>query len=161
MTVAGALTFRDAVPDEAGALGELVRRAKQSHGYDDTFMQALINAGDFVIDPDLIARNTFRVAEMDGRVVGVAHLMPVDAPGAICLEHLFIDPDAQGIGVGRALFRWAVDEARGRGFAWLEWESDPNAAAFYEKMGAERIGEKESTLTPSRIIPRIRVATGP
>jgi GNAT superfamily N-acetyltransferase len=154
------LTIRDALPDEADDLGALFRRAKQSHGYDDAFMQALVDIGDFVIDPGLIARNPFRVAEIEGRVVGFAHVMPVDRPDTVYLEHLFIEPDAQGMGVGRALFEWALEAARARGYQWLEWDSDPNAAAFYEKMGGEKISEEESALIPGRMIPRFRMATG-
>jgi GNAT superfamily N-acetyltransferase len=155
-----ALTFRDALPNEAETLGAIFRRSKQSHGYDDAFMQALTDVGDFVIEPDLIARNTFRLAEMDGRVVGFAHLMPVDRPDTVYLEHLFIEPDAQGKGVGRALFDWALEEARAQGYAWLEWDSDPNAAAFYEKLGGEKIGEEKSTLVEGRKIPKFRIPTG-
>ena len=154
-----ALRLRPARPDEAGRLGDIMRTAKQSHGYDETFMAQLTDAGDFNIEPDLIARNQFQVAEMNGRVVGFVHLMPVAQPGMIYLEHLFIEPDVQGLGVGRALFAWALDEARAQGYAWLEWDSDPNAAPFYEKMGGEQISTTESTLVEGRMIPKFRMPT--
>jgi GNAT superfamily N-acetyltransferase len=154
------LTIRPAVPGEADELSNLCRRSKASHGYDDAFMAMLMADGDMVISADAIARDTFVVAEIEGRTVGFAHLMPVEQPDTIYLEDLFIEPDVQGQGVGRALFDWALTEAGARGYAWLEWDSDPNAAAFYEKLGAEKIGENRSTLVDGRMIPRFRMPTG-
>ena len=155
-----AVTIRPAVPDEADELSALCRRSKASHGYDEAFMQLLIADGDMVIQPEAIARDSFVVAEINGRAVGFAHLMPVERSDIIYLEDLFIEPDAQGQGVGRVLFNWALTEAGARGYAWLEWDSDPNAAAFYEKLGAEKIGENRSTLIDGRMIPKFRIQTG-
>jgi GNAT superfamily N-acetyltransferase len=153
--------LRRARPDEADALQALCRRAKQSHGYDDAFMELVFAEDALGITPDAIARDPFMVAEIDGRVAGFAHLLAGDQPDAITLEDLFIEPDAQGQGIGRILFEWARSEAGQRGYAWLEWESDPNAARFYEKVGGEQIGESESTLVSGRMIPKFRIATAP
>ncbi len=114
---------------------------------------------DMVIDSDTIARNTVVIAEAAGRALGFAHLMPIDDPDTIYLEHLFIEPDAQGYGAGRLLFTWALEEAERRGYQWLEWDSDPNASAFYLKMGGEIISEEESSMFAGRIIPKFRRQT--
>jgi len=74
--------------------------------------------------------------------------------------NVFIEPDAQGRGVGRVLFDWALATAAERGYDWLEWESDPNAAGFYEKMGGEKIGETKSTIIEGRVLPMYRMPTG-
>jgi GNAT superfamily N-acetyltransferase len=153
-----ALTFRRATPVEAGDLRALSLRAKQSHGYDESFMQLLVGDFEAVITPEIIARDTFQIAERDGRVLGFAHLMPVDQPDTVYLEDLYVEPNAHGTGVGRALFEWAAAEARRRGYAWLEWDSDPNAAPFYARMGGEQIGETKSTLVEGRVIPKFRMA---
>jgi GNAT superfamily N-acetyltransferase len=153
------ITLRPALVDEADALSALTRRSKQSHGYSDEFMDRFMSQGDMVITPESIAKNPVMVAELDGRVAGFAHLKPIDQPDAVCLEDLFIEPDAQGRGVGRVLFDWALAEAARRGFAWLEWESDPNAAGFYEKLGAEKIGESKSTVIEGRVLPLYRMPT--
>lgn len=152
------LRLRPARVAEAGALTELVRRAKASHGYDAAFMERLI--GDMVISAVQIAAEPMMVAEVAGRVVAFAHLMPIDDPDTIYLEDLFVDPEAQKVGVGRVLFNWALAEAGRRGYRWLEWDSDPNAAAFYVKMGGIQIGESESAIFPGRMIPKFRKATG-
>jgi GNAT superfamily N-acetyltransferase len=151
------LTLRPARVDEAGALTDLVRRAKASHGYDAAFMEQLI--GDMVIPTEQIAAEPMMVAVLAGRIVGFAHLMPVDRPDTIYLENLFVEPGAQKTGVGRALFVWALAEAGRQGYRWLEWDSDPNAAAFYVKMGGVQISETESPIFAGRMIPKFRKAT--
>lgn len=151
-------TFRRATPDDSAVLTEIAVRAKASHGYDEDFMNQVLD--DMVIPAETIRRDTVMVAMTEGKVLGFGHLMPIDRPDTIYLENLFIDPDAQGRGVGRALFDWALAEAGRRGYAWLEWDSDPNAGEFYVKMGAEKISESESATFPGRIIPKFRKSTG-
>jgi len=155
----GQLKFRQAVCSESELLTDICQRAKQSHGYDEEMMKIFLGDGDMVISAEAIERDTFMLALLADHVVGFAHLMPVEIPETIYLEDLFIEPDAQGLGVGRALFNWALGEAGFRGFSWLEWDSDPNAVAFYLKMGGEQISEEESTLIPGRMIPKFRRAT--
>jgi GNAT superfamily N-acetyltransferase len=155
------LTFRRAIPDDSELLSALCYRAKQSHGYSDAMMEAWAAEGDMVISQDSIANNTIMMALIGDRVVGFAHLMPVETPDTIYLEDLFIEPDVQGQGIGKALFDWALTEAGDRGYAWLEWDSDPNSATFYVKMGGEKIGEQKSTVVDGRIIPKFRRPTGP
>jgi N-acetylglutamate synthase-like GNAT family acetyltransferase len=157
MSMQRTVTLRPARVDEAEALSALTRRSKQSHGYSDEFMARFMSVGDMVITPESISQNPVMVAEIDGRVAGFAHLKPLDHPDAVCLEDLFIEPDAQGKGVGRVLFDWALATAAERGYDWLEWESDPNAAGFYEKMGGEKIGETKSTLIEGRVLPAYRM----
>jgi predicted N-acetyltransferase YhbS len=151
------LRLRPARIDEAELLTAIVRRSKASHGYDEAFMELLI--ADTIIAPEQIAAESMMVAEIEGRVVGFAHLMPIDRPETVYLENLFVEPDIQNAGVGRTLFNWALAEAARQGYAWLEWDSDPNAAAFYEKMGGDKIAENESTIFPGRIIPKYRKPT--
>lgn len=155
-----ALTFHQAVPDDSDLLSAICQRAKRSHGYDDATIQLWLNEGDMHITRESIASNTIMMALIGKRVVGFAHLMPVEKPDTIYLEDLFIEPDVQGQGVGRALFDWALKEAERRGYAWLEWDSDPNAAPFYLKMGGEQIAENESDHVPGRMIPKFRKSTG-
>ncbi len=60
--------------------------------------------------------------------------------GAWNLEHLWLRPEFIGKGFGRLLFREAVRVARGEGAIELHIKSDPNAEAFYLRMGALRTG---------------------
>jgi GNAT superfamily N-acetyltransferase len=57
------------------------------------------------------------------------------------LEHLWVQLRSLHGGVGRKLFEHAVQLATERGAQRIEIEADPNAEAFYQKMGAETVGE--------------------
>lgn len=57
------------------------------------------------------------------------------------LDHLWVQPHSFGAGVGRQLFRHAMQRAAELGALVVEIESDPHAEGFYQKMGAETIGE--------------------
>jgi GNAT superfamily N-acetyltransferase len=79
------------------------------------------------------------VAEIDGRVVGLAQYLfhrSTTLPADICLLHdLYTSPDARGHGAGRALIE-AVDEAaRAAGSTRVYWqtqESNATARALYD-----------------------------
>ena len=55
---------------------------------------------------------------------------------------MFVDPPAIGGGAGRALFEAAVSLARRLGVARMTILADPNAAPFYERMGARFLRER-------------------
>ena len=76
------------------------------------------------------------------------------------LAKLFVAPTAQGAGIGRALFAWAVAEARRKGARRMTIESDPHARAFYERMGAAVIGEAPSGAIPGRTLPLLALDLG-
>ncbi|HLL89694.1 MAG TPA: GNAT family N-acetyltransferase, partial [Tepidisphaeraceae bacterium] len=88
------------------------------------------------------------VATSDGQPVGYAlffHTMStfLARPG-IYLEDLYVQPNARGRGVGKALLRTLAAIARDRGCARLEWSvlnwNEP-AIRFYEALGAKPQGE--------------------
>ena len=60
-----------------------------------------------------------------------------------------------GKGVARALWSEVKKEAEARGIKRFVIEADPNAVPFYLSLGAEKIGEKESTLIAGRFFPII------
>ena len=83
------------------------------------------------------------VAEADGRPVGWAALI---LGGEVAwLEDLWVEPEWIGKGLGRQLFERAADEARLRGARRLEWEAEPNATGFYERMGGTYVRDSEET----------------
>lgn len=86
-----------------------------------------------------------RIAERDGEIVGFAMAVLhdgtwVDAP--ICyLEDLFVDPQARGVGIGRALLDDLVRLGRDRGWSRLYWNTaaDNPARRLYDRFtSAER-----------------------
>ena len=79
---------------------------------------------------ELAGRWEVTVAETDGRVLGFLALAPAERR----LDQLFIAPDAQGRGVGRALFEVAKQRMPD-GF-WLSTQpANRRACAFYERPG--------------------------
>jgi N-acetylglutamate synthase-like GNAT family acetyltransferase len=94
----------------------------------------------------------------DRQIAGVVALAPSDEPGALDLNKLFVEPRHIRGGVGHALFAHALAEARRRGAERLTILADPNAAGFYERNGAVRIGEAPSDAVPGPSAPLSRRA---
>jgi GNAT superfamily N-acetyltransferase len=65
------------------------------------------------------------------------------------LSHFFLEPEFIGKGYGRILFHEVIRTAKEE-LHWeaFQWESDPHAAWFYQRMGAKRIGELPCPLNP-------------
>ncbi|HEX8490039.1 MAG TPA: GNAT family N-acetyltransferase, partial [Chthoniobacterales bacterium] len=53
-------------------------------------------------------------------------------------------------GFGRALFERVVEQARELEFSSFEIEADPNAEAFYQHMGAKRVGTSVTEIEGER-----------
>jgi GNAT superfamily N-acetyltransferase len=68
------------------------------------------------------------------------------------LEDLWVEPQWIGKGLGALLFRHAAARARERGCMRLEWEAEPYAVGFYERMGARYVRDSEAT-SWGRILP--------
>ncbi|MEM7222297.1 MAG: GNAT family N-acetyltransferase [Pseudomonadota bacterium] len=75
--------------------------------------------------------------------------------GVCDLLKLFVEPAEMGRGIGAALFAWAVSEARRQGARLMTIEADPDAEAFYRKMGARTVGTAPSGSVPGRSLPML------
>jgi GNAT superfamily N-acetyltransferase len=118
-------------PEEGERLREIAIAAKAHWGYPLEQVRSWADQGDFSA-AGLDAKE-FLVAEEDGRAVAFASLV---GRGAVCvLDDLWVEPAAMGKGVGSALFGAAKERARTLGARTLEWEAEPHAVGFYERMG--------------------------
>lgn len=89
------------------------------------------------------------VADLDGSVVGLAHLqvtpaIELDRPAAK-IGALVVDEAHRGRGIGRALVDALENEARSRGCAILfltTADRRNDAHAFYERLGLEHTGRR-------------------
>jgi GNAT superfamily N-acetyltransferase len=136
-----AIFIRSAKPDEGARLQEIAVQAKGFWGYEPEKVRTWADRGNF--SPQGLRELTVFVAETEGRPIGWGSVIP---KGDVCwLEDLWIEPDWIGKGVGGRLFRHAARHARGLGAKRLEWEAEPNAIGFYEKMGARYLRESEPT----------------
>ena len=144
----GRALVRAAVPDDAGRIAEVNVRSWRA-AYAGIVPQAILAGMD--IEPrrvtwlDRIAdlgQRTLFVAELDGRVEGYAlsgpardHDLP-DLAGEVYA--IYVDPPAQGRGLGRALLEAASGELASAGFEPLVlWVLTANASGrgFYEACG--------------------------
>lgn len=143
-----AVELRPARPEEAARLTAIAHAAKASWGYPVAWME--LWRDELTFDAESMRDRWVVVAASDGVPIGVAALTA--DPGEPELEHLWVDPDAAGRGVGRALVAAARKEARQRGARRLRVVSDPNAEGFYLALGARRIGHVDGR-PPGRRLP--------
>ena len=144
--VAQGITVRDATRDDLARIvalyrtDELTRKHKSpagadiEPGYYDTFDR--IEA-----DP----RNRLLVAEAGGIIAGSFQLtyvpdMQPDGREVAIVENVIVDSAARGLGVGSAMMRWAVDEARRHHCSQVKLTSNnkrEDAHRFYARLGFE------------------------
>jgi len=140
------IVIRPAQAGEAELLTALCVRSKAHWGYDDAFMR-MSQASLTVSDAD-IALGRVLVAIDDDRILGLAR---VEADGELGM--MFVDPPAMGRGAGGALFAAAIAVARRLGARSMPILADPNAAPFYERMGARFVSHAPSDAIPGRTLP--------
>jgi GNAT superfamily N-acetyltransferase len=142
--------IRGAQVGEATMLTALCVRSKAHWGYDAKFMR--LSAASLRVSSADIALGRVLVA-VDGkdRALGVASVIP-DGDSAD-LDLFFVDPPFMGRGVGGALFKAAVRMAQAFSARTLTILADPNAAAFYERMGARFLRNAPSDAIPGRTLP--------
>jgi len=86
------------------------------------------------------------VALEDGHILGTAKMGPNKAgPGShICTASFMVAADARGKGVGTALCRYALDWARERGYAGMQFnavaETNTSAIEIYKRLGFSIVG---------------------
>ncbi|MFN4102239.1 MAG: GNAT family N-acetyltransferase [Pararhodobacter sp.] len=145
------MRLREPERHELPALSDLCLRSKAHWGYSAAMVEAF--RSELTIRSDDLEEDAFIIAE-DSR--GIAGIVQVSVEGReAILEKLFIEPARMGTGVGRLLYDWACDTARRRGALRLVIDSDPDAAAFYARMGASSRGESPSGSIPGRMLPRL------
>jgi GNAT superfamily N-acetyltransferase len=141
---------RSAQPGESQSLTALCVRSKAHWGYDAAFMK-LSAAVLAVSEDDIVAGRVLVAVDDTHRVTGMACVLPEGETAD--LDALFVDPPAIGSGAGRALFDAAAALARTLGARRLTILADPNAAPFYERMGARFLRNAPSDAIPGRTLP--------
>ena len=98
---------------------------------------------------------SFSFAKVDSKVVGYlktnrgkAQTERVEGK-TLEIERIYVDADVQGLGLGKALFEHALEEAKaiGADALWLGvWEDNPKAIEFYARQGFKAFGEHKFTI---------------
>lgn len=144
--MASDVTIRAARAGEAEGLTALCVRSKAHWGYDAEFMRRSLPS--LTVSESDIAAGGVLVAERDRLLFGIARVEPDGELGL-----MFVDPLTIGRGVGRLLFDEAVALARRFGARRMAILADPNAAPFYERMGARYVAQAPSDAIPGRMLP--------
>jgi GNAT superfamily N-acetyltransferase len=147
-------TIRRALPEEADTLTQIALDAKRHWGYPESWIQHWQE--DLTVSPEFIRDNQVYVFERDGDVRGFYALCVSGTKAE--LEHMWVTPDSIGTGIGKELFLDAMDRAATLEVREIEISADPNAAGFYERMGASQIGESDASIDGQvRKLPRLRI----
>ncbi len=141
---------RPARAGEGGSLTALCLRSKAHWGYDAEFMTKSA-AALLVSEADIAAGRVVVAFDAAGHTIGVACVVPEGETAD--LNVMFVDPPAIGSGAGRVLFEAAVVLARRLGLRRMSILADPNAARFYERMGARFLRNAPSDAIPGRTLP--------
>lgn len=132
------LTLRPAGPDDSEFAYSTKKAAfreyvEQVGGWDEAEQRRL--------HVERFAAQDFRIVSVDGTDVGVVALSL--GPDCLRLNQLFILPEHQGRGIGRACMTLSMNEARQRGLPLRlqVLKINTRAQAFYERLGFTRTGE--------------------
>jgi GNAT superfamily N-acetyltransferase len=142
-------SLRDALPSEANLLTAIAARSKAHWPYDQEYLREAARVTQ--VTPVDIEKYCFRLIEEGGRILGFYGLARVKNENM--LDHLWIEPEFIGQGVGKILFSDATLSARTLGWTKFTIASDPYAEEFYLKQGARRIGQRESKIRPGFFLP--------
>jgi GNAT superfamily N-acetyltransferase len=149
--------IRRARTDEAAALTAIAHAAKRHWGYPEAWVARWRDA--LTLTPAYVRDHpVFVAAEAEGDRPRGFYALTVQGSDAV-LEHLWMEPEWMGLGIGRALLGHAIESARAQGATRLEIDSDPHAEDFYRRMGARRIGEVRADVDEvRRVLPRLEIA---
>lgn len=158
MTQSTSLDIRRANGSDSAALTEVACRAKAHWGYPADWMTHW--RADLTLTPEYINAHRAFVGEAGGSPVATCVLE--DKGTSWSIEHLWVLPEHQGAGFGRAIVEHVRRVAHDIRRDPIEVVSDPNAEPFYRKLGAVPVGSEPAPMpgAPDRVLPILRFAAG-
>jgi GNAT superfamily N-acetyltransferase len=145
--------IREAKIQEAEILTNISFSSKGYWKYPKEYYEIWEN--ELTISSDYIQDNDVYVFENDGRIIGyysiVEFMDNIEVSGnkihkGFWLEHIFIEPQSIGKGIGTKMFEHLRERCISRGICKVGILADPNSKGFYEKMGCEYQMEYPSTI---------------
>ncbi|MGH6991712.1 MAG: GNAT family N-acetyltransferase [Caulobacteraceae bacterium] len=138
------MRIRHASEERLPDINSLVARSKAHWGWPPDYLAAALAL--MKITPAYVRENLcFEVLEGEA-VVGFFALAP--SPERRLLDHLWIEPERIGQGLGRFACDEMFDLARRKGWADLTTFPDPPAEGFYLRMGFSDTGERRRSGVP-------------
>ena len=143
-----------AQPEHADSLTQIAITAKRHWNYPEAWIQFWIPQ--LTISADYISSN--EVWMMTDQEKPIAFYALSQNEDEWELGHLWVLPDHIGKGIGKQLFDHALERCKLLKIPALKIYADPNAQAFYVKMGAKKISEHHSDLFgEDRILPIMEI----
>ena len=144
--------IRPAAVSQRNALEALQWRASLNNPGD---REALLANPDAIKLPlEQIEAGGVFVAEVDGSISGFAAILPRE-DGNAELDALFVEPEAQRQGVGRALVERCCSAAKASGAASLHVVGNPHAEGFYSTCGFKLLGTKQMQFGVGLLMKRV------
>jgi GNAT superfamily N-acetyltransferase len=132
--------IRDAGAQDREALRGVFRRSSLSNEGDRASLLAHPEVLEFQLPGP---ESRVRVAVLDGSVAGFATTRVLPG-GRLELDDLFVDPGAKREGIGTALIEDVDAWAQAQGWVSIEVTANPDALAFYERVGFRLCGAVET-----------------
>ncbi|MCM3337565.1 GNAT family N-acetyltransferase [Paenibacillus sp. MER TA 81-3] len=142
--------IRKALKTDAQQLSQLAMKAKGYWGYDPEFLKRC--EAELTITCDFIENNPIYVIELSNMIYGFYGLSN-DEEKQTYLEYMFVDPEWIGHGLGKRLWTHVLMTCKENQISEFKIAADPFAENFYKKMGAQRIGEIQSSIAAGRTLP--------
>lgn len=148
--------IRRASSSDATQLSAIALAAKRHWGYPQACLDAWRD--ELTVTPGFIRNEAVFIAlGSTGEIVGFYALCITGTSSE--LGHFWVRPEVMRCGVGRALFKHALAQARTAGCQVLHIDADPHAAGFYERMGAELVGAVPAQIDDQpRVRPQYRLS---
>ncbi|RAN36393.1 GNAT family N-acetyltransferase [Hyphomonas pacifica] len=144
------MILRAPTPEELPGLSDMCLRSQASWGYDGKMLNTFRQ--DLTLNPEELETDALMVAEDKRGVAGMVQLsMNTDTLAQV--KKLYVAPNRLGEGTGKMMYVWACRTAQENGAEDLLIVSDPQAAGFYEHMGAVLIEKTEPSPIPGRTLP--------
>lgn len=129
------MEIRRANPDDTNRLREVAIAAKRHWGFSDDWMSEW--ASRLTLTPEYVRDYEVYAACIGSEIIGFSAIV-LDERVCI-LDHIWVVPEHMRQGIGRALFAHARQRAVALGAERMEWDAEPDAVGFYERLGGRTL----------------------
>ena len=140
------IQIRNIEPSDNVAIAAVIRNALAEFGANKPGTVFFDPTTDHLFELFKAPGSVYYVAEKNGIILGGCGIFPTEAlPEKTCeLVKLYLDINARGTGLGKALLLKAMDWAKNNGYEQVYLESMPElskAVSIYEKVGFEKLNQ--------------------
>jgi streptomycin 6-kinase len=147
------INVKNATLNDIDLLNKLLCCSKSYWGYDEKFMNLFMEK--LSITKNYLENNNVKIAFFDTSIAGF-YSFSINSDGDLELDNFFLHPNYIGKGLGSELWNACCNTAKEYNKEFFIIWSDPNAEAFYLKMGCKKIGERPSPMMRDRNPPVLK-----